>query len=709
MKKYSFVKQLEPIDCGPACISMIMNYNYEIKLSLGRLKKIVFTNSNGSSFLGLKKGLFNLGIESTVYECQKDINVFDEIKLPFITQIVGNDDMNHFIVVYKRKGNKLTIGDPSKNRIITLRADKFLKEWIPFILELNDIIDPDRLESLRNQNEKINLFKDLTVSKNLLIGSWIISIVVYLLGLYLARMYTIYFDLIIPNKYIAIISDITILYLLVVLCQLVLNYFNSVINIKSNNRIDRKLVNRLVENYFNKSFSHIESYKSGELITRFSNISSIRSRMIFFVQTLPLDLITMLATFYILITINIYLSMLIIIPVIIFSLMLYLSKDKLENLSYKLFEKSEELNINLIESADNIETIKNYNIINFAKNRLIVILDDVIKVSEKFYSYDTLQTQLKNSVISIFNVLIFSLGAYLIINDNIASGILLMFNSLSMNIFNPFLNLTTLQATLEQGKVAKLRYEDMVTTIDDEHFGKKELKLIENIKMENVYFSYGLNDKTLKNINLEINNGENIALIGNSGSGKSTLAKVLSQYYVVNEGNIKINNVNMTQFSEYYLKKKIIYSPQYVELFTDSILNNITLDREIAFKDIEKIAKMIGFDKVINSFPNGYLTMLGKNGVSLSMGQMQLLNILRSTIEKYDVVIFDEITNGLDILLKEKVKNYLLNYGNIKIFITHDIDFAKSCDKIFAIKDGIISENIKNELDIEKKIIEFLS
>lgn len=708
MKKYSFIKQLEPIDCGPACISMIMNYNYNIDLSLGRLKKLVFTNSSGSSFLGLKTGLLNLGIESTVYECKQDIDVFNEISLPCITQIAG-DTMNHFIVVYKRKGNKLIVGDPSKNGITILKAEKFLKEWMPIILEFNDIVDRKHIENLKEKKEKINLFKDLNVSRNLIICSWILSILTYLLGLYLARMYTVYFDLIIPNKYIAIISDITILYLCVVVSQLILNYFNSVINMKLNNRIDRKLVNRLVDSYFNKSFYHIESYKSGELITRFSNVSNIRSRMIFFVQTLPLDLLTMVITFFILLKTNVYLSMLIIIPVIIFSLMLYLSKDKIENLSYKLFEKSETLNINLIESADNIETIKNYNLTIFAKDKLVNILDDVIKVSEKFFSYDTLQTQLKNSVISIFNVLIFSLGAYLIINDNIASGILLMFNSLAMNIFNPFLNLTTLQATLEQGKVAKLRYEDMITTIDDKYFGEKELEFIQKIKLENINFSYGLNDKTLKNINLEIEQGENIALIGNSGSGKSTLAKILSQYYIVEEGSFKINNVDMTEFSEYSLKQNIMYSPQYVELFTESILNNIILDRDISLKEIENIANIIGFDSVVDSLKEGYQTMLGKNGVSLSMGQMQLLNILRTTVKQYDLVIFDEITNGLDILLKEKVKKYLLNYGKIKIFITHDIDFAKSCDKIYAIKEGRISKNIKDELNIEEKIIEFLS
>ena len=102
-------------------------------------------------------------------------------------------------------------------------------------------------------------------------------------------------------------------------------------------------------------------------------------------------------------------------------------------------------------------------------------------------------------------------------------------------------------------------------------------------------------------------------------------------------------------------------------------------------------AKKIGFDSIVDELPNGYETIIGNNGVKLSMGQMQLLNILRVTLIEYQVVIFDEITNGLDSNYRNKVVNYFTDYGNINIFITHDFEFASSCDFVYDLEYGKLS------------------
>lgn len=703
MKKYVFIKQLEETDCGAACISMILNYKFDLNFTVGEVRSIINSDSNGSTYLGIKKGLKKIGIDSEVFQCENNIDVFQEMEYPALAQI-SISERNHFIVIYKRKRDKLLIADPSKNRLSIIKLNDFIKSWNPYVLQVNNISNMDNNLLLRYKEKKESLYRYLWKEKYLIIVSWIVSILIYLIGTFLAGMYSVYFDLIIPNKLTSIIINFTFFYLLEILIQFILKYINAKMNIKINNNIDKSLIINLTNKFFSKDFSILEFYKSGELITRFSSISQIRSRMIYLFQEMPINLFIIIYTFILLFKKNFHLSILVFVPMIMFFLLLYLSYDRIKNLSYELFEENESLNTEIIESIDNIETVKNYFTTDIIEKNIKYRLDKLLKVSEKFFSFDLLQTNIKNTIISIFNILIFSLGAYLVINDNIASGTLIMFNTLAMNIFNPFLFITTFQATLEQGKVAMIRYEDIVNIKSIRKNGDKFVGNIEEIDINNLQFSYSTNKDILADININIKKGENIAIIGNSGSGKTTLAKLIADYYDVDSGDILINGISYKDLNKEEMRDKILYCPQYVDVFSDSILNNIMIGRNIDLDNIINISKEIGFDNTINLLEEGFNTKIGSNGVNLSMGQLQLLNIIRATVTNHDVIIFDEITNGLDVNLKEKIKKYLFAYGNIKIFITHDTELALACDKIYLIKDGVISNDLKNIVKSEESL-----
>lgn len=189
---------------------------------------------------------------------------------------------------------------------------------------------------------------------------------------------------------------------------------------------------------------------------------------------------------------------------------------------------------------------------------------------------------------------------------------------------------------------------------------------------------------------MNIKSKQNIALIGESGSGKTTIAKLIANYYEVNEGSIRINNEDIKKYTKESIRSQILYVPQQIEIFSGTIMDNILLGRKIEEKKVFEIAIKLGFDAVIDKLPMGYNTMIVEKGINLSLGQMQILNIIRATINDYQIIIFDEITNGLDFSLKEKVCNYLFHYGNIKIFITHDLEFAKKCDDFYLVKNKVL-------------------
>lgn len=511
-------------------------------------------------------------------------------------------------------------------------------------------------------------------------------------------MFSIYFDLIIPNKFVGIIGNVSIVYISVTILQFIIKAINAKITIKTNNFMDKYLIENLAKKYFKQDFNFLEQLNSGELISRFNNISDIRNRYVFLIQTLPLELVTILVTIFLLMKTNVFLTLLAVIPIIVFFLFYYYSKEHYASLSFNLYEKEEELNTKLIEIVNNIESIKNYNITKDIKKELISKVEQFLFTKEKFISFDNYQKLGKNMVVNLFNICLFSLGSYLVINDNLASGLLLMFNTLAFNMFNPFINLTNLQASLEQGKVATLRYSDITSsrTCLDENKDNL-LGTIQLIELKNVSFSYSINSPIIDKINLKINVGEKIAIVGNSGSGKSTLAKIIANYYDPKQGEIFINSKNTKHMTKESVRKKIVYAPANPQIFNDTLLNNITLkNKSVQLDEIEEISKKIGFDTVVNSLPNKYDTIIGSKGVQLSTGQQQLLNVVRYTLFAPEILILDEITNGLDLDRKDKVIDYLLDKKTTIIFITHDIRLSSRCTKKYVLDRGSLKEIYEN-------------
>ena len=275
----------------------------------------------------------------------------------------------------------------------------------------------------------------------------------------------------------------------------------------------------------------------------------------------------------------------------------------------------------------------------------------------------------------------------MVINDNMAAGSLLVFNALCLKVFNPFQQITNMQSAYEQSKISKLKYEDIINTKLKKTFGKEEFLTVNELELSNVSFEYEVNRKILNNAYLKIRKNTNFALMGKSGAGKTTIGKLISNYYRLDDGNIKINGKDISTYTEKIIKEKILYVSQDVDLFNYSIMENILLGRDIKEEKVFAISEELGFDEFVKKLPNGYETVIGEKGVRLSLGQKQLLNIIRATLNDYEVIIFDEITNGLDFDLKEKVQKYLFKYGNIKVFITHDSKFAGLCDELYWIED----------------------
>lgn len=651
------------------------------KVSICEIRPLIKNTTLGTSFYDLKKGLKRLGISSIVLQAENDKKVFDEVKYPLITQIQGEDGI-HFVTIFEKKGRQLIVGDSSKVKSTKISIEKFMENWLPYILEID--LEKSKLSYNIQQNSKeVSISKIFKILKWHLLLSFLLSIGIYIIGVVIASLYALYFNVLIPQNLGDLALELMLVYIFINAVNFTLSFANNFLYNIMSKKIDEQIIDKYFRGILNKPNMAIESYEIGELLTNLSNIIMIRQRFLTYLQMIPISLLTMGSSFYLLYTSEEKLSIFVLILIILLSLIIYLADNRYKKLSKNLIKTEQIFNESVINTFKNISVIKQFSLENEFSNRGIFNLINYIGDRNKLLNFDAVQSQLKMFILSSFNIILFSTGVYLITKNQLSSGILLTFNALLAYVTNPILNLANLQATMVQGKVAQ---DKLYNTIESQIllFGENNLKVSNDntiISFENVSFDYEMNSKILNDLSINID-GKNIAISGLNGTGKSTIGKLISRLYIPDEGTIKINNQNLLDISNQSISENIVYIDGRENLFSSTISDNIKLGREIEDEEIISILNSI---EVNSAFMSKDFEVI--KDTQLSLGQMQIVKILRSTIIPKKIYIFDEITNGLDENMKKSVMQYLIDLPGMKFFITHDKEVIECCEQEYTVSD----------------------
>ena len=229
----------------------------------------------------------------------------------------------------------------------------------------------------------------------------------------------------------------------------------------------------------------------------------------------------------------------------------------------------------------------------------------------------------------------------------------------------------------------------------------------ESINIKNLSYAYpDQNNDTLQNINMLINKGELIGIIGKSGSGKSTLINILLGLLDVKSESIYVDDYDVSKNLKQW-QKLIGFVSQNIFLKNDTILNNIVFgipEEQLDYDRIQECLKLSNLDDFINKLPNKLQTEVGERGIRLSGGQLQRIGIARALYENPDIIIFDEATSALDFETEKEVLKSINTLRNEKtiIMVTHRINNLREFDKIFFMEDGkVIKSGGYNELSKE--------
>lgn len=275
-------------------------------------------------------------------------------------------------------------------------------------------------------------------------------------------------------------------------------------------------------------------------------------------------------------------------------------------------------------------------------------------------------------------------------------------------LFNPLRQIADKFNEMQLGMIAANRVFEILDTQDQiQDTGKMEAPVFNgNISFKEVRFGYIPNEEVIKGINLEVNAGNTVAIVGSTGAGKSTIINLLNRFYEINEGTICIDNQNIENYTLSSLRKQIAVVLQDVFLFADTIYNNITLNNpDITREDVYKAAREIGVHDFIMSLPDNYDFDVKERGVMLSSGQRQLIAFLRAYVSNPSILILDEATSSIDTYSEELIQRATetITKGRTSIVIAHRLATIVNADKIVVMDQGLIVEQGTHQELVEKE------
>ncbi len=355
------------------------------------------------------------------------------------------------------------------------------------------------------------------------------------------------------------------------------------------------------------------------------------------------------------------------------------------------------------ESYAGNKTITAYNLSEYQQGKFRNVLDSVFTLKIKMVQRTNWVTPIMHLVLSVGIALAIWFGSYLILSGSITSGSFVSFLAALIMLYTPMKSMgstynSVLMSFLAIDRVFKLL--NTVPKIQDKANAQKMPALHKNIEFKNVSFEYLKDVPVLKNVNLTVNQGEIIALVGNSGGGKSTLVSLLPRFYDVTGGQICVDGTDIRDFTLESLRNNIAVVFQDNFLFAGTIRENILLGNQNATQEqLDKAIEMACLDGFIKELEQGLDTQIGERGILLSGGQKQRIAIARAFLKNAPILILDEATSALDNKSEAVVQKAIENLMQDKtvFVIAHRLSTIRNASKIVVINHGEVVESGTHE------------
>ena len=485
-------------------------------------------------------------------------------------------------------------------------------------------------------------------------------------------------------------------------------YMAKVIMINVAEEVKKKIQIDMLSSFINADTQQIENKHSGKYISNLNfDVNQITGMLSNSFLSFFKDGLTLIGLLTVMFLQNWRLSLIAIIMIPIASITAKKLGRRMGKVATEAQEKSGDLNKYLIDLFKNHKVIKIFQRENFENKRSEKFVDDLKKKSIKIATVFIRATPIMEILTGIMIAILIFYSGKLIMNGQLNINNFFSFLAAMMLAYQPVKSLATINVGIFQGLSAGKRIIPIIDTKNNissnESLG--ELKLNEgSINFNNVNFNYesNLDNRVLKDININIAGNKMTALVGHSGSGKSTLLSLIPRIYDPISGKVEVDGQNIKEVKLSSLRKEISIVDQNTTLFDDTVLNNIKYAKPDASNDeIYKAADMAMCTDFINKLENKFETKIGENGIKLSGGEKQRLSIARAFLKNSKIILLDEATSSLDSETEEKIQKALekLISNKTTIVIAHRLSTILNSNIIYVLDKGkVIDQGKHNDL-----------
>ncbi|GAB1422295.1 ABC transporter ATP-binding protein [Anaerolineales bacterium] len=446
-----------------------------------------------------------------------------------------------------------------------------------------------------------------------------------------------------------------------------------------------------------RDLAFYDEHKTGKVVSRITTDTQEFGDVVIFSSDVLSQLISLFVLLFILLNQSVTLTLILLATLPMFILATLLFRRLARIVTRQGSRMMAKVNDNIQESVTGISVAKNF-------RKESMIYEEFLAVNSQSYQINlrrgfvlALVFPVMNFLIGIGIAIVLYSGATFVVSGLLSAGAWFLFIQGVDRLMFPVINLAAFWSQFQQGLSATERIFGLIdaenTIIQTDQQIAPDLK--GHIEIKNVTFEYKTDQPILEDFSLDIKPGESIAFVGHTGAGKSTLAKLVSRFYEFQEGEVLIDGHDIRSFNLASYRKHLGIVAQQPFLFSGTVIDNIRYSRTTASdEEILRIANTIGDGEWIDTLPNGLYSDVGERGSKLSVGQRQLVSLMRVLVQKPSIFILDEATASIDPFTEMQIQEAidLILQQSTSILIAHRLSTVRSADRIIVLKDGHIIE-----------------
>ena len=683
MQKKVIIKQRDQKDCGVCCLESIIKY-YDGYIPIEKIREDTLTNTKGTSAYHMIEALKTYGFDAYGTKVKKEEFFKSSFPLPAIVHVVLDNGLNHYMVLYEKRKNKVILMDPANGKKVMDEAD-FFWIWSEILL----IAYPKEKIKIygkeKNSWTLMNLF--LGKDKYKLNGIILMNFVFVIFGI--ISSFYLKISLSYLNRKEELYCIIGFFFIIIIVKILL---FNEVLTkTKSlNARLGVLHSMNFLEHLFNRPLSIYKKRSISDYLLRFWENLELKFIYTEVYKTAIISIISIFGCFYLLININDTFFHFFLFVFIFYGIIEVLFQSKYYKIEKQLLKEKANFQRNLQEYMNSLEVYHYLNLKPFLKKKneqnLIKFLIIEERKNKTYFYFLKIQNLLKEITSFVF----LTLGIYLIQKDKLTVLNFFMIHTISNYIINSLENMINLIPKEKYLKNILINQNEFL--LIEEEQNKKNLNFQKGmIEFINVSYSYNSYHWILKDLNLKILEGEHVLLLGKNGSGKSTICKLLTNTIFPNMGEIKINNLNIQDLNINSLHTSVVYLNQGSKLISGSIKENIIFGRPFHQKKYLEICEICQIEDIVKKRPLRYETTINSEENNLSGGERQRIMLARTLYSNGEIFLLDESLSEVD----EKLEKEIIK--KIRVFLKNKTIIYISHRNIKTLFDEFIKLEVMNE------------